>query len=139
MRPINKILIHCTATKEGREVTIGEIREWHLARGWRDVGYHFLVDLNGAVEVGRPIEQLGAHCIGQNKFSIGIAYVGGLSKRGKPKDTRTKEQKEGLKWLLNDLKKKYPNVTIHGHNEFSNKACPCFDVQKEYSDSETEV
>ena len=61
MRPINRIIIHCTATPEGRDVTIGEVRKWHVVRGWRDVGYHYLIRLDGTVETGRPIEQVGAH------------------------------------------------------------------------------
>jgi N-acetylmuramoyl-L-alanine amidase len=77
MRPINRIIIHCTATPEGRDVTISDVRKWHIARGWRDVGYHFLIRLDGTVETGRPIEQAGAHVKGFNSDSIGIAYAGG--------------------------------------------------------------
>lgn len=132
MRDINRIIVHCTATPEGRDVTVGEVRAWHLARGWSDIGYHYLITLNGTVEVGRPESKVGAHVSGHNKDSIGIAYAGGMDKAYKnPKDTRTTEQKEALIWLIDELKKRYPGSTVHGHNEYSSKACPSFDVSKE--------
>ena len=129
MRDINRIIVHCTATPEGRDVTVGEVRAWHLARGWSDIGYHYLITLNGTVEVGRPESKVGAHVSGHNKDSIGIAYAGGMDKAYKnPKDTRTTEQKEALIWLIDELKRRYPGSTVHGHNEYSSKACPSFDV-----------
>ena len=133
MREINKIIIHCTATPEGRDVGVAEVRDWHVGHnGWSDIGYHYLITLNGTVEIGRPESKAGAHVKGQNKNSIGIAYAGGMDKDYKePKDTRTPEQKEALIWLVNELKDKYPGSTVHGHNEFSAKACPSFDVSKE--------
>jgi N-acetylmuramoyl-L-alanine amidase len=88
--------------------------------------------LDGTVEKGRDESEIGAHCQGKNKNSIGICYVGGLDINGKPKDTRTKEQKEALWNLLRELLVKYPKATIHGHRDFANKACPSFDVSKEY-------
>ncbi len=132
MRIINKIILHCSATPEGRDVDMEELREWHKARGFSDVGYHYVIHINGLMEVGRPIGKIGAHCKGYNKDSIGICYIGGLDKDGKPKDTRTEEQKQGLFYLVSELKKQFMAATIHGHNEFSDKACPCFDVSKEY-------
>ena len=132
MRAINKIIIHCTATREGDDISVSTIRKWHLARGWSDIGYHYLITLNGTVEVGRPESKVGAHVSGHNKDSIGIAYAGGMDKAYKnPKDTRTTEQKEALIWLIDELKKRYPGSTVHGHNEYSSKACPSFDVSKE--------
>lgn len=132
MRPINKVLIHCSATPEGRDVKTKEIKQWHTDKGWRDIGYHYVIELDGKVVEGRPIELVGAHCLGQNKFSIGICYVGGMDKTmSKPKDTRTDEQKKALKKLLIKLKKQFPTITIHGHNEFANKACPSFIVADE--------
>lgn len=131
-RPINKIIIHCTATGEGKDVSVEEIRRWHKARGWSDIGYHLIVQRNGIVEAGRPMSMIGAHVKGQNTGSIGIVYVGGLDDEGEPKDTRTEAQDISLVFLLKHLKHLYPNATIHGHNEFANKACPCFDVKKEY-------
>ncbi len=133
MRKINKIIIHCTATPEGRDVTINEVRSWHVEeRGWRDVGYHFLIQIDGTIDEGRPIEQTGAHTRGHNWDSIGIAIVGGMSKdMTEPKDTRTEEQKEALVDLLCQLKDTYGG-TIYGHRDFSNKACPSFDAKTEY-------
>ena len=132
MRPINRIIIHCTATPEGRDVTIGEVRKWHIARGFKDVGYHFLIRLDGTVENGRPIEQVGAHVKGHNSDSIGIAYAGGCDAAMRPKDTRTHEQCVALFQLLGKLQKQFPHATIHGHNEFDKgKACPSFDVATE--------
>lgn len=132
MRAIHKIIIHCTATREGDDISVDTIRRWHLARGWSDVGYHYVIDLKGNINAGRPIELIGAHTKGQNKYSIGIAYVGGVEADGKtPKDTRTKAQKDSIIRLVKKLKVCYPDVTIHGHNEFSNKACPSYNVQNE--------
>ena len=132
MRKIDQIIIHCSATPEGRHVTVEEIRRWHKKRGWRDIGYHYVIYLDGTIHAGRPICQMGAHCKGHNAHSIGICYVGGLDGNGKAKDTRTTFQKESLKSLVAQLKAQFPNVTIHGHNEFARKACPCFNVKTEF-------
>ena len=135
MRKINKIIIHCTATPEGREHDVADIRRWHLKRGFNDIGYHYVIDLQGGVHIGRPIEKIGAHCSGQNRGSIGICYVGGMSKdMKKAKDTRTQAQKDSLIKLMHELIYKYnKDMTIHGHNEYANKACPSFNVQEEYA------
>ena len=135
MRKINKIIIHCTATPEGREHDVADIRRWHLKRGFNDIGYHYLIHIDGTIEEGRPINKQGAHCSGQNKGSIGICYVGGMSKdMKKAKDTRTQAQKDSLIKLMHELIYKYnKDMTIHGHNEFANKACPSFNVQEEYA------
>jgi len=130
MRKIDKIIIHCTATPEGRKVTLQEVDTWHKQRGFQKIGYHYLIGLNGEVWQGRTLEEIGAHTTGQNANSIGICYVGGLAADGKtPKDTRTNMQRVALANLLNACKKSYPNATIHGHCEFAAKACPCFDVK----------
>ena len=132
MRAIHKIIIHCTATREGDDISVDTIRRWHLARGWSDIGYHYVIDLKGNINAGRPIELMGSHTRGENKYSIGVAYVGGVEADGKtPKDTRTKAQKDSIIRLVKKLKGCYPDVTIHGHNEFSNKACPSYNVQNE--------
>tara|TARA_B100000767_G_scaffold252870_1_gene256995 strand:- start:485 stop:919 length:435 start_codon:yes stop_codon:yes gene_type:complete len=132
MRKINKIIVHCTATPEGRDVSVDTIRQWHLDRGWSDIGYHYVVGLDGKVEEGRSVRRSGAHVRGHNKGSIGVTYVGGCDSKMNPKDTRTELQKSGLETLIISLMNSYPNSTLHGHNEFSAKACPSFDVQKEY-------
>ena len=133
MRKINKIIIHCTATTEGRDVSIDEVRRWHVEeRGWRDVGYHFLVRLDGTVEEGRPIEMTGAHTRSHNWDSIGIAYAGGMSKdMTEPKDTRSDAQKDALVDLICQLHDCYGG-TVYGHRDFSEKACPSFDAKTEY-------
>tara|TARA_R110000803_G_scaffold61547_5_gene121451 strand:- start:727 stop:1140 length:414 start_codon:yes stop_codon:yes gene_type:complete len=134
MRNIDKLIIHCSATRECDDsVNASVIDRWHKARGWKGCGYHFIVLIDGTIETGRMIDKVGAHVKGMNKSSIGICYIGGLERDGKtPKDTRTPEQKESLLLLIKTLNKIYPEATLHGHNEFSNKACPSFDVQSKY-------
>ena len=133
MRKIDKIIIHCTATPEGRNHTIKDIRLWHKKRGFTDIGYHYVIDINGYILIGRPLHLAGAHTLGHNANSIGIAYVGGMDKgMKKAKDTRTQEQKEGLLVLLRSLVVKFPEAEIWGHRDFEKKACPCFDAREEY-------
>ena len=133
MRKINKIIIHCSATPEGKDFTVQQIREWHVkGNGWRDIGYHFVIYRDGSIHKGRPIEQVGAHTTGHNAHSIGICYIGGnIADNKTPKDTRTEAQRLALIKLVRELKASYPSATVHGHNEFANKACPSFNVQKE--------
>ena len=135
MRKINKIILHCSATPEGRHHDVADIRRWHLKRGFNDIGYHYLIHIDGTIEEGRPLNKQGAHCSGQNRGSIGICYVGGMSKdMKKAKDTRTQAQKDSLIKLMHELIYKYnKDMTIHGHNEYANKACPSFNVQEEYA------
>lgn len=131
MRTITEIIIHCSATKEGRDYTVADIDRWHRARGFRKIGYHFVIYRDGSIHVGRAKNEIGAHCTGQNSISIGICYIGGLSKEGKPKDTRTPLQRKAMLSLIEQLREEFPGVTLHGHNEFANKACPCFIVPDE--------
>ena len=134
MRDIKEIIVHCSATPEGKDFTVEDIRKWHLARGFKDIGYHYVIYRDGSIHKGREESVIGAHCTGHNSYSIGVCYIGGVAKDGKtPKDTRTEAQKESLVKLLKELKAKYPKATIHGHREFANKACPSFDAKKEYS------
>ena len=134
MRQINKIIVHCSATREGENYTVDTIRSWHVdGRGWSDIGYHFYIDLYGEIHKGRDISKIGAHCKGHNRNSIGICYCGGVEADGKtPKDTRLECQKESLIAVLRTLKAMYPNAVIHSHNDFANKACPSFNATKEY-------
>lgn len=130
-RPINKIFLHCSATKEGKDYTVDDIRSWHKARGFSDVGYHYVIYRDGTVKEGRPINQIPAAQSGHNVGSIAICYIGGLAEDGKtPKDTRTSEQKESMYKLLKDLMEKYnlKQTDIHGHYEVSDKYCPCFKI-----------
>ena len=133
VRQITKIILHCTATPEGRDVDAEEITRWHKNQGWRNIGYHYVVKLDGTIEEGRSVQMVGAHTKGHNVGSIGIVYVGGCDRFMSPKDTRTPEQDTALTNLLSALLEMYPIATLHGHNEFNKgKACPSFDVQKEY-------
>ena len=131
MRRLTEIIVHCTATREGKNYTVEDIRRWHLKRGFLDIGYHYVIYLDGSVHEGRPIEKVGAHCEGHNISTIGIAYVGGLDKDGNPKNTITPRQEESLYNLIVELMKKYPSiVSVSGHRAYAAKACPCFDVSQ---------
>ena len=130
MREINKIILHCTATPEGRHVDVDTIRRWHKERGFVDIGYHYVVYLDGSVHHGRPEERMGAHCLGYNAKSIGVCYVGGLDADGRPKDTRTPAQRDALRRLVASLREKFPRASLHCHNEFANKECPCFSISQ---------
>lgn len=130
MRKITEIIIHCSATPEGRDVSVGEIDSWHRQRGFKCIGYHYIVMLDGTVKRGRPVEQVGAHCTGHNRNSIGVCYIGGCDSKMRPKDTRTSAQRESLRQLVAELKREYPEASVHGHREFSAKACPSFDVKE---------
>ena len=133
MRKIDEILVHCAATPEGKNFTVEDIDRWHKARGFKKIGYHFVIYNDGSIHKGRDIEEVGAHCTGHNSRSIGICYIGGVAKDGKtPKDTRTEPQKIALLELLKELKVKYPKAEIYGHRDFANKACPSFDAKTEY-------
>ena len=138
-RTITEIIVHCTATPEGKDKTVEQIRNEHLAQGWNDIGYHYLIDRRGHVLNGRDVDIAGAHCVNHNAHSIGVAYVGGLENRPgvpyaklKAKDTRTLSQKAALLMLLAELRKFYPKAEIHGHRDFAAKDCPSFDATKEY-------
>jgi N-acetylmuramoyl-L-alanine amidase len=129
----DEIIIHCTATPEGHDFSVAEIRQMHLAKGWKDIGYHYVILRDGTVCEGRPENLVGAHCQGHNYRSVGVAYVGGVDRLGvHPLDTRTRAQRDAMTRLLRLLLARYPKATIHGHCEFANKACPSFDVKKEY-------
>ena len=132
-RKIDKIIIHCAATPEGRDVKMETIKSWHVkGNGWSDIGYHYVIELDGSVKAGRPLHRSGAHTKGHNATSIGICYVGGIDKDKKPKDTRTEAQRKAMDQLVDELKMEHPTASVHGHNEFAAKACPSFDVSKEY-------
>lgn len=134
MRKVTMLVIHCTATKQGVDIGADDVRKWHKQRGWSDIGYHYIIRLDGTLEKGRPVSKQGAHARGFNDGSIGISYVGGLDDNMRPKDTRTKAQKETMHRLVNKLKKQYPIDTIVGHRDLPKvkKACPCFDARVEF-------
>ena len=152
-RRIDYIVIHCTATPEGQNKTIDQLRAEHRRQGWSDIGYHYVVDLQGRVHLGRDVDVSGSHVSGHNSNSIGVVYVGGLENKPgvkydqlKAKDTRTVAQKAALLSLLMDLRKLYPYAKIQGHRDFSPdknhdgvisadefiKQCPSFDAKEEY-------
>ena len=152
-RTIKEIIVHCTATPEGQDVSIESIRRDHKAQGWGDIGYHYVINRKGEVLNGRDVEYAGVHCKGHNQYSIGVAYIGGLENKPgvpyskqKPKDTRTLKQKAALLNLLTELRKLYPYAKIIGHRDTSPdlngngivepcefvKACPSFDAKTEY-------
>lgn len=155
MRPqdIDAIVIHCSATREGVDVRASDIDKWHKERGWSMIGYNYVIDLDGTVEIGRPLSMSGAHCADKgfsgksyNLHSIGICYVGGLDKNGHSKDTRTDAQKLSMHKLVMELIEKYPITDVLGHRDASPdkngdgvitknewvKTCPCFDVRSEF-------
>ena len=144
-RNITKIIVHCSATPEGEDKTVADIRADHKKQGWSDIGYHYVIYRDGTVHNGRDVDIQGAHCAdnGGNINSIGVCYIGGVERRIpgvayknlKPKDTRTDAQKVALLNLLLDLKKLYPHAVILGHRDLDEhgKLCPSFDAKKEYS------
>ena len=136
MRTITLIIIHCSATPEGKSLSAEACRQDHIRhRGFRDIGYHFYITRDGEVHICRPVHQIGAHATGWNDKSIGICYEGGLDECGRPADTRTYAQKCSLLDLLRQLKTDYPQASILGHYQLSNsihKACPCFDAKGQY-------
>ena len=132
-RSISEIIVHCSATPEGKDYTLDTIRQWHLQRGFSDIGYHYVIHPDGKVEEGRDVNIAGAHCSGHNSKSIGICYIGGMTADNKKaKDTRTEEQRKSLKVLLMAMRKLYPSAKIHGHRDFAAKDCPSFDATEEY-------
>lgn len=140
MRELNRIILHCSATKEGREYAVETIRKWHTdprpkGRGWSDIGYHYVIHLDGSVSQGRPLDRSGAHTKGHNADTVGICYIGGINKEGKPSDTMTPEQNKAFRMLVLSLRTLFDaDMTIHGHNEFSAKACPSFIVREKFAD-----
>lgn len=133
-RRITEIIVHCSATPEGKDYTVNDIRRWHKQQGWSDIGYHYVIYRNGHIEPGRDVDISGAHCEGHNSNSIGVCYIGGVARDGKTaKDTRTLAQKAALLSLLKDLRELYPGAKIYGHRDFAHKDCPSFDAMKIYS------
>ena len=135
MRKIDKLIIHCSATPEFKEFDVDDIRNWHVnGNKWSDVGYHFVIKIDGTIQIGRPINKIGSHVKGKNRSSIGICYIGGMNRDMTDWiDTRTPEQKVSLIALLKELKEKYTEAVVYGHNDFTDKkVCPCFNAKQEY-------
>ena len=135
MRTITLIIVHCSANRAGSALRMADIDSYHRSLGWIGCGYHYVIPTDGTIEPGRPEEMVGAHCKNHNRHSIGVCYIGGLSKDGKPADTRTDAQRIALRNLLEQLHRRYPDALIVGHRDLDpQKVCPCFDVANEYYD-----
>jgi N-acetyl-anhydromuramyl-L-alanine amidase AmpD len=130
MRHITKVIIHCAATKPNMDIGASDIKKWHLDRGWKDIGYHYVIRRNGDIENGIGVALAGSHTKGHNASSIGICLVGGINNKGEPENNFTKPQWATLERLVRILKVDFPHATVHGHREFAAKACPSFDVQE---------
>ena len=150
---IDAIVIHCSATRAEQDVKAADIDKQHKERGFKMIGYHFVIDLDGTIEKGRPLTMNGAHCNTKglsnksyNSHSIGICLIGGLDKDGNPADTFTPEQMISLHKLVNELEMEYDVKEVIGHRDASPdlngdgkisknewiKACPCFDVRSQF-------
>lgn len=126
---IKYIIVHCAATKPSQDIGVEEIRRWHLERGFKDIGYHYVIRRDGSIESGRPEWNVGAHAKGYNASSIGVCLVGGLDNEGRPEPNYTPQQWSSLARLVRDLHNRCPNADIIGHNNVAAKDCPCFDVR----------
>lgn len=127
------IVIHCSATRPVQDIGVKEIRSWHKAKGWTDVGYHFVIRRDGRVEKGRAVDEIGSHVQGHNHNSVGICMVGGISNATfGPENNFTGPQWAALKKLVADMSQKYPKARVLGHRDFPkvNKACPSFDAKQ---------
>ena len=135
MRDLNAVILHCTATTKDRELTVKEIRKWHKARGWRDIGYHFVIMQDGTVERGRHIKHIGAHTLNINAQSVGVAYCGGVDAEGNAKDTMTVKQAKAFRELYKGLVTIFGELELKGHNDFNQKKeCPSFKVKEKFHD-----
>ena len=141
MRSVTMIVIHCSDVPPGVRSSAEDIDNWHKQRvtrngtHWKGIGYHFVVRREGTVETGRKLEEVGAHCDGHNKYSIGICYEGGQDYPGHHADTRTPEQVKAMRKLVEQMHAKFPKAVILGHRDLdSGKKCPCFDAIPEYQD-----
>ena len=131
MRSINQIVVHYTATPHDREVTVKEIDQWHRARGFNKIGYHYVIYLDGSTHQGRKESEVGAHVLKHNQNSIGVCYVGGLKEGTKGgSNTMNAAQEASLVKILKDLTTRYSGAVVLGHKDLSATQCPGFDVKK---------
>lgn len=133
------LIIHCAATPPSMDVGVHEIRQWHMAKGWFDIGYHYVIRRNGTIEKGRPENRPGAHVRGANEVSLGICLVGGVSEDNHKiaEDNFTDHQMRSLRDLIVELKSRYPDAGVIGHRDVPGvtKACPSFDVLAWYEET----
>jgi len=132
VRKLTRIILHCTATPEGRHVDVATINGWHVQRGWSGIGYHYVIYLDGSVHNGRDVSKAGAHVAGHNADTIGVVYVGGCDAAMKAKDTMNDAQETAFVNLVKALREKHGPLTLHGHNEYAAKACPSFKVKDKF-------
>lgn len=130
-RPLQEIIVHCSATRPSQDIGAAEIRKWHLERGFNDIGYHYVIRRDGTVEKGRALNVVGAHCKGHNAYSIGICLVGGIPEKAENANVGevnyTDAQYHALKDLITMLRVTYPSIMkLSSHCEYANKFCPGF-------------
>ena len=128
MRFLNKIILHCADTRTNQSFSVQDVRNWHLTRGWSDIGYHYYIKLDGSLHEGRPLSRVGSHCKGHNTGSIGVCFEGGKTSDNKPWDKPTDNQIKTVRSLIQSLRNDYGYLSLHGHYDFSSKSCPNFDV-----------
>jgi N-acetylmuramoyl-L-alanine amidase len=133
-RPVNKLIIHCSATPPSMDVGVYEIKKWHTDKkprgnGWSDIGYHWVIRRDGTIEDGRDVNKIGAHTKGYNTGSLGLCLVGGVNGVNDADANFTDKQWHSLELMARGIKAMIPHITIHGHNEYANKSCPSFSVQ----------
>lgn len=138
MRAVNNIVLHCTATEQTATVEAIE-RYWKHNLGWRNPGYHYLIEASGKVHALLPESQVANGVAGHNHDSIHVSYIGGIDERGLAKDNRTLDQKAAMAALVVCLKNRYPAARILGHRDFPNvhKDCPSFNVKDWLKEVET--
>ena len=136
MRIFDTVVLHCSATPEGRWHDADDLRDWHVnGNGWSDIGYHFVLLLDGTIEEGRPLRRQGAHVKGHNKNTVGVCYIGGVDEHGNPKDTMTPEQEMAFEQVVYCLREEYGDeIDIMGHRDYEgvSKACPSLDVREKF-------
>lgn len=131
-RPVDKIIIHCAATYPKQDIDAATIDRWHKELGWSGIGYHAVIKKDGTLECGRDIEVIGAHCVGYNTCSVGICLIGGLNEAGRACGVYTEPQMRTLAIVVRALMEHYKIDArrVYGHQDFANKACPCFNVRR---------
>ena len=131
-RATNWIVIHCSATRAIMDIGAKDIRRWHQQKGWKDIGYAWVIRRDGTVERGRDQDEIGSHVKGHNADSVGVCLVGGLNdETWQPEANFTRAQWSSLETLVRTLSKRYPQAKVLGHRDFAgvHKACPCFDAK----------
>jgi N-acetylmuramoyl-L-alanine amidase len=132
---IDEIVLHCSATREGQDITAKTIDGWHIKRGFKKIGYHLVIRLDGSREYGRKLTEIGAHVKGRNSKTVGVCYIGGCDKNLKPKDTMNEAQEKSFREYVKELRElTKKHLKISGHNEYAAKACPSFKVSEKFFD-----